>query len=219
MDSTKLIVLIAVWALYAVLHSVLASLSAKRLIDRHFPALTPYYRIGFNTLAAVLLIPPLWLTLAWRGEPLWQWQGTGFFVTTAIALSAGALFVWSLRFYDSGEFFGLRQVKEHRKMIEDQESLIISPLHRYVRHPWYSLGLALIWTRDMDPALLTASLCITLYFIIGSRLEERRLVAYHGEAYRLYQERVASLFPLPWRILGKEEGERLERMSRTQSTQ
>ena len=40
-----------------------------------------------------------------------------------------------------------------------------------------------------------------LYFIIGSRLEEEKLIRYHGEVYRRYRDRVPGLVPLPWKHL------------------
>ena len=38
-------------------------------------------------------------------------------------------------------------------------------------------------------------------------LEERKLIQYHGERYRLYRERVPALLPSPWRRLSTEEAE------------
>jgi protein-S-isoprenylcysteine O-methyltransferase Ste14 len=46
-------------------------------------------------------------------------------------------------------------------------------------------------------------LVMTTYFIVGSKLEERKLIAYHGERYRRYMEKVAGLVPLPWKIISK----------------
>jgi len=78
-----------------------------------------------------------------------------------------------------------------------------------VRHPWYFLGLVLIWTRDMDPAFLLSASAMTLYFVVGSLLEERKLIRYHGEVYRRYRKRVPGLIPLPWKYLPAEEADRL----------
>ena len=34
----------------------------------------------------------------------------------------------------------------------------LSPLHRWVRHPWYFLGLLILWTQEMNAALLVTAL-------------------------------------------------------------
>jgi hypothetical protein len=57
----------------------------------------------------------------------------------------------------------------------------------------------------MDPAFLATAAMITLYFLLGSRLEERKLVVYHGEVYRSYRRLVPSLIPLPWRYLTEKQ--------------
>jgi protein-S-isoprenylcysteine O-methyltransferase Ste14 len=62
----------------------------------------------------------------------------------------------------------------------------------------------------MNQARLVSAWWITLYFILGSRLEERKLWARFGAAYREYMARVPGLLPLPWRILSQEEARRLE---------
>ena len=217
-STDNIALLILAWTLYAILHSLLASLTVKRAIHRLNPRFTPFYRIGFNLLATILLIPPIWLTYQGDSPMLWQWLGIGFWLTTLTALAAIALFIFSLRFYDSSEFFGFRQAREKRSDIEDQETFRISPLHRIVRHPWYSLGLVLIWTRDMNAELLTSAICITLYFVIGSKIEEKKLCLYHGNAYHRYKSKVPGLVPLPWRILSQDEAKALEQEGRRQST-
>ena len=86
---------------------------------------------------------------------------------------------------------------------------MISPWHRFVRHPWYTLGLVLIWTRDMNAASFVSAEAITLYFVIGSRFEEHKLVAEFGDRYREYQRKVPRLIPLPWRVLSRDDAARL----------
>ena len=103
------------------------------------------------------------------------------------------------------EFLGLRQLQLHVRKVEDQEHFHLSPFHRYVRHPWYFFGLVLIWTRDMSVTTLLSSVMITLYFIVGSWLEEKKLLVYHGDTYRRYMARVPGLIPLPWKFLSVEE--------------
>jgi len=203
--------LIGAWLGYFLIHSVLASLTMKRWVAGRWPRLMSAYRIGFNLSALLLLIPPLWLTYGWSGPMLWQWSGIGWWFANGLALIALGLFYWSLSYYDSGEFIGLKQLRDHQQRVEDQEQLHISPLHRFVRHPWYSLGLVLIWTRDMNQGFLVTAVLMTLYFIVGSWLEERKLIEYHGHAYRRYRSLVPGLIPQPWRYLTRQQAEEILR--------
>jgi len=207
--NTHLLLLAAAWLLYFLAHSLFASLTLKRFVANRWPVLMPAYRLVFNTVALVLLAPPLYLLYSWPGQALWSWQGGWFYVANGLALAALGAVAWSMRFYDGGEFLGLRQLREHRRAVADQETFQLSPLHRLVRHPWYALALVLIWTRDMNAAMLVTAVMLTLYFIIGSRLEERKLIEYHGEIYRRYRQRVPALIPRPWRRLSRSEAEAL----------
>ena len=215
MNTTQISLLLLAWTTYFLIHSALASLTAKRWVAQNTPTLLPWYRLFFNAVSLILLTPPLGLIYLWKGPLLWQWSGGMFVLVNGIAVLAGTLFIWSLRFYDSSEFIGTRQLREKREKVEDQETLKISPLHRFVRHPWYSLGLALIWTRDMDQALLISAIGISLYFFIGSLLEEQKLIAYHGDAYRKYRNKVPGLIPLPWKWITQQEAMLLEQHENT----
>ncbi|HJV27143.1 MAG TPA: hypothetical protein VJ673_15765 [Aromatoleum sp.] len=201
--------LAAGWAAYGALHSLLASNAVKRAIGQHCRFATSAYRLLFNAIAAILLLPLLWLTFAWRTAPLWQWTGIWGWVADALALAAFGGFLWSCRYYDMGEFSGFAQWRSGGSPFHNCGPLRISPLHRYVRHPWYFLALVILWTRDMDGARLVTTLCVSIYFWIGSRFEERKLVACHGRAYERYRRRVAGLFPIPWRHLSAAEAREL----------
>lgn len=205
----ELLLLAFLWLAYGALHSWLAGSAMKAWVARRWPAAYPAYRLGFNVLAVLLLIPPVWLTHRHAGEPLWVWP---WWVSWPAALAAVAGFLWSLRWYDAMEFLGLRQWRSRHG--RDREGLILSPLHRHVRHPWYALGLLLLWTRDLDAAWLVGALAVTVYVVIGSRLEERKLIALYGEAYRRYRNRVPGLLPWPGRSLSREEADEIQAMAR-----
>ncbi|MEJ2622429.1 MAG: hypothetical protein P8163_19910 [Candidatus Thiodiazotropha sp.] len=204
-QSSNLMLLALLWLVYFLIHSALASLIVKQWLANRYPQLTPWYRILFNLQSTLLLIPPLAMTWVLRSEPLWTWQGICSLLAYALMLLASLGFAWSLRFYDGQEFLGFRQLARRQQQTADQEQLHISPMHRYVRHPWYSLGLVLVWTQDMDPARLVSALCITLYLLLGSRYEERKLMVFHGEVYRAYRQKVPGLIPRPWRYLSASE--------------
>lgn len=212
-DSSLLVAIVLAWGLYGALHSWLAGLALKDRVGRHWPALMPAYRLLFNALAVVLLIPPLGLTWLYPGEVLWHWPGWIAWPAAAITVAG---FLWSLRWYDGMDFLGLRQWRGRNAPVAWHDSLVLSPLHRYVRHPWYSLGLLFLWTRDLNAGWLVATLAITLYLVIGSHFEERKLIRAFGESYRRYRARVPGLVPLPWRYLRADEADELLRLAADQ---
>ncbi len=201
--------LIVSWLVYFGLHSLLASIGAKQYVASRWPRAMPAYRLVFNVLAVVLLAVPLWLSLAGSGPWLWRWSGFAFYISLLLSMAALAGFLWSLKYYDMSEFLGLRQFSERNASVDDQEQFQLSPLHRWVRHPWYFFALVLIWTRDMNAPTLVTAILLTLYFIIGSRLEEQKLVRYHGEIYQRYRQLVPGLVPLPWKYLRQSDLEAL----------
>lgn len=207
--SQEQLLIIGTFVVYFALHSLLASLWIKQRVATCCPGLMPYYRLTYNLLAVILAVPLVYLVWRYPGEILWQWQGTAFYVVNSIALVAFLLLLYSLRLYDMKEFMGLRQAKAKVHQVQDQEHFQLSTFHRYVRHPWYFLILVIIWTRDVTTSGLLIYSLITLYLFIGSRLEERKLIAYHGAVYDAYRRRVAGLFPLPWKILSEDEANRL----------
>jgi protein-S-isoprenylcysteine O-methyltransferase Ste14 len=197
------------WIGYFALHSALASLLVKRRVAANWPDLMPYYRLMFNILAFFLLLPILWLAYRDPQPMLWHWQGIAAWLANGLALAAIFGFWLSLKSYDMREFLGLRQLQFHVRKVEDQEHFHLSPFHRFVRHPWYFFGLVLIWTRDMSVTTLLSSVLLTLYFLVGSWLEEKKLLVYHGDTYRRYMTCVPGLIPLPWKFLTAEEAEAL----------
>lgn len=195
------------WLGYFVLHSLLAASGTKAWAGRRWPQLMPGYRLLFNVISSVALLPVLWLVYGTESEWIWQWRGAWAWLANGVALLAIACFYASTRAYDMGEFLGLRQIREHSR--DDRQTFTLSVFHRFVRHPWYCFGLVLIWTRDMNGPLLVSALAISAYFVVGSKLEERKLIVRYGEKYRSYIARVPGLVPLPWKYLTAAEADAL----------
>jgi protein-S-isoprenylcysteine O-methyltransferase Ste14 len=63
--------------------------------------------------------------------------------------------------------------------------------------------------------LLLSAVLITFYFVVGSRLEEGKLMEYYGEVYKCYRAQVPALIPLPWRYLNKEAATALEQQAQS----
>jgi protein-S-isoprenylcysteine O-methyltransferase Ste14 len=69
-------------------------------------------------------------------------------------------------------------------------------LYRWVRHPLYVGWLMVFWAAPtMTIAHLFFAVVTTAYILVAIRLEERDLVAEHGDAYEEYRSRVPMLVP------------------------
>jgi len=190
-----LLVLLAV-AAYSVVHSLLASLGVKRRVRARFgPGVDRVYRLGYNLFAIVSFLPVLAI-LAWRpGALIYRLDLPWAAVAIAGQLSALALLAVGVLQTDAWSFLGLRQLAQAG---ETPPRLVVTGLYRWVRHPLYTAGLLLLWCSPMmTTSLLALYLALTVYVIIGSRLEERRLLAEFGPAYAEYRADVPALIPQP----------------------
>lgn len=198
------ILLSITWLGYYVLHSWFASHHFKQQFAHRLPGLFPRYRLIYNLLSTLLLLLPLSLTFFQPWVELWRWQGMMSLLMNAIGLASIAGFLMSLRYYDGAAFLGLRPNTDGHIGSVDQP-LVLSPMHRFVRHPWYFLGLLLIWSRDMNMGWLITCIWATFYMFIGSRLEEKKLTLEYGEVYAQYRAQVPGLIPRPWHYLSKNQ--------------
>ncbi|MDB5200337.1 MAG: hypothetical protein JWO92_2300 [Chitinophagaceae bacterium] len=73
-----------------------------------------------------------------------------------------------------------------------------SGLHKYVRHPLYFGTLLFVWGLFVLFPLLSnliAAVVITVYVLIGIKLEEQKLFLEYGEEYEAYSKKVPKLIP------------------------
>ena len=110
------------------------------------------------------------------------------------------LFFLGGRQYDARQFLGIRQYKRGapNRVISDTGELETAGVLGITRHPWYLAAILLIWARQLDLSLIGVNVLLTSYLIIGSYLEERKLIREFGEKYLTYQKRVSMLVPFKW---------------------
>ncbi len=209
--TTELWVLGLYWLAYCGLHSWLASLRCKAWCAARWPGAMRYYRLAFNLSSVLLLIPVLLLLAVASGPKLWQWSGVLGWLMNGLALAALVAFALSLRDYDLSQFSGSAQLRQQQLDPEQQARFQLGWWHRRVRHPWYFFALVILWSRELDAAQLLTGLLLTLYLVLGSRLEERKLKLQFGEPYRTYCRLVPGLVPRPWRSLSAAQAHELER--------
>jgi len=185
---------------WCALHSAMISVSVTRTLQKHVGSSYCYYRLFFNFVAVVSLIPIIVYQHSLKGEPLFDWQGY-YRVLQILFITLGIIFfLLGAKKYDARRFFGFAQLKDSdsRQSMAATPDLDTSGIHRLVRHPWYTALLLLLWSRPLDIATLVINSVFSLYLIIGSLLEERKLVMEFGERYTQYQKDVSMLIPFKW---------------------
>ena len=97
------------------------------------------------------------------------------------------------------DLFGLRQVYMYVKGRKYIPIGFKTPtVYKIVRHPILLAYIIAFWSAPrMTIGHLVFALAMTVYIVIGIRLEERDLVNIYGTAYEEYRQRVSMLLPFP----------------------
>lgn len=180
----------AAWLLFAVLHSGTAGAGVRTGLGRLFGRA---HRLVFNALALVEIAAVMGLG-AWlgRGAHMLPLPAPVHAVQLGMTVLGAVLLLSGLAAYRIGPFLGWAQLRGEE---DEDQPLVIAGLHRYIRHPLYSAALLLLWGRVIDELSLATALWGSLYLVIGSRIEEGRLLARYGEAYRRYRTTTPAFIP------------------------
>lgn len=183
--------------LFAAQHSIMARPAFKSWWTRIVPE--PVERSTYVLLSALVLIL---LYHQWRPLPDTVWlieNQTLSILLQAVYFLGWGIVVLSTFLLSHGELFGLQQVVSHWRGDETPKMAFRTPfLYKLVRHPIYLGFLLALWaTPRMTVGHFLFAFASTVYILLGATLEERDLVAVHGDAYRAYKKRVPML--LPWR--------------------
>jgi len=193
-------ILAFIWILFCTLHSALISVTFTNFIKKKIGDYYRFYRLFYNIFSIVTLIPVVIYTVAIRQQPFFVWNGY-LLPVKYILLFVGILcFVMGTRRYSFGQFFGFAQIKEgtNHNLMNKTGKLSSRGILGVVRHPFYAGIFPLIWSSDLDITGLIVNIILSIYVLIGTVLEERKLILEFGDSYREYQQKVSMLFPLKW---------------------
>ena len=119
-----------------------------------------------------------------------------------VVLLASAVWLFFLggRHYDALQFLGIKQIQEGtaNKVLTDTGELDTSGILGITRHPWYLATILFIWARQLDVSAILVNIILSAYLIVGTYLEEKKLIGEFGEKYMTYQDRVSMLLPYKW---------------------
>ena len=185
---------LALLALFAVQHSVMARPLFKRWITRYIPAQAERSTYVLAASVALIVLVRFWQPL---GGVVWQVEHAGAVSLIYGLYAMGWLLVLVSTFLiNHFDLFGLRQSwlaltgQAYRPVTFRQPWL-----YRQVRHPLYLGFFIAIWsTPTMTVTHLVFAVMTSAYIVVGTLLEERDLKAEHPE-YADYANRVPRYLP------------------------
>lgn len=186
----KYLILILAWSIYLALHSWLASQRVKNAVQQSAPFLYRRYRFLYSLFSTAGLFALLVLMAASQPIYLLAKSTSLQYIGMVLASWGVILVILSFRQLSGSAFLGLKPQVPSR--------LITTGIHGYVRHPIYSgtiLVLVGMWFYIPTDSVLISIVVIFAYLPVGIYLEEQKLIAEYGEAYREYQRKVKALVP------------------------
>ena len=199
-DYTKYLMLSLLVIAWCVLHSAMISVTVTEYFKKRLGPNFRFYRLFFNLIAILTLIPVALFAYSIRTQPIFQWDGYMRIGQMLVLVITVMLLFIGGRHYDLRQVLGIKQIKERtsNKAITDTGELDTSGILGITRHPWYLATILLIWARKLDVSAVFLNVILTSYLIVGTYLEEKKLIREFGEKYAAYQNRVSMLLPYKW---------------------
>lgn len=181
-------------SVYFIQHSLMIRQKIRNKIENYLPKETFYSFHSIVSGAILGIVITLWQQVDFTIYTVPYPLRFAFYALTIISIIG---LIWAIISLSSFDPFGRKQIKNYieNKGTAYQQFIVRGP-YRYTRHPFYFFILAMIWLHPIMTVdrLLFATLW-TCWVIIGTRLEEKDLVADIGEDYVQYQSRVPMLVP------------------------
>ena len=183
---------------WGALHSVPLLPPVRAALARRLGPRDRLFRLVYNLVSLAGLLALFVGAYRIGGPVVFDWFGAGAVIGAVFLLTALFLVFAGARSYDMGVFLGLSQLDAgSRTTLTRDETFRRGGIHRFIRHPWYAAVFLVLWSGSMTAADLVLAVGLSIYTVIGTRLEERRMLATFGEAYARYRQRVPAY--VPWR--------------------
>lgn len=193
-------ILSIMWITYFVIHSGMIAIPVTNFLRSKLGSSHKYYRLFYNFVSLILLFPILKFSSSIPSEMIFIWKGNWIIVKfLLISVSIIIVFLGAQK-YSMKQFLGLAQLKtkNNQGLINESGNLDTSGILGFIRHPFYAAVFPIIWARDIDQAALITNIIITIYTILGTYLEEYKLIKEFGDKYIEYKNNVSMYIPLKW---------------------
>ncbi len=111
---TKCLLTALLWVLWCTLHSFLIATTVTEYVKKKLGNQFRFYRLFYNTLSLVTLIPLVYCSISIEQAPLFRWEGNLVIVRYFLLATSISLVFAAGRHYSMSELFGIRQIKTGR---------------------------------------------------------------------------------------------------------
>jgi methanethiol S-methyltransferase len=187
-----------IWTGYCFLHSYMISIRITKLMKQILKSYYAFYRLFYVLVSIILIFPVLHYTGQLKSEVMLTYHQPWSIIRYTLLACSLLIFLKSFIFdYDSLSFFGIRQILNFHKKeaVKPEEGIKKSGLLGIVRHPMYFATILFLWCLTSRLSDIVVNIVLTAYIIIGTKLEERKLVLEFGDSYIQYQKEVPMLIP------------------------
>jgi methanethiol S-methyltransferase len=194
----KYLILSLIWGVYCFLHSYLISIRFTKYLQRLLKKYYAWYRLFYVLFSLVLLIIVINYTSGFDNVIIINWVYPWSVIRLIMMWGSLLTFFWAFFFnYDSLSFFGIRQILNSRKTMDEvpQTGIKRNGLLGLIRHPMYLCLIIYLWSQTFRLIDIFVNSILTVYVIIGTILEEKKLVLEFGHDYIKYQRDVPMLIP------------------------
>src|SRR5512136_1645567 len=192
----KYLLIAFLWAAYCSLHSFLISIRFTKLMTRLLKNYYAFYRLFYVVLSLILLVPLINFTAHADNKILITYPLPSNIIRYILISGSLIMFAWPFFFnYDSLSFFGIRQILNFGKKNNSSKEIRKNGFLGIIRHPMYFALIIYLWCQTFRVADLVVNTLLTIYIIIGTLLEEKKLVLEFGDSYIKYQREVPMLIP------------------------
>lgn len=202
----KYLIIIFLWAGYCALHSYLISIRFTNILTRLLKRYYSFYRLFYVIISLALLVPLINYTAQLADAVIITDEFPFSVIRNMLKWGSLLMFFWAFFFnYDSLSFFGIRQILTFWGIVKTDPAGKIkkSGLLGIMRHPMYTALIIYLWCQTFRFTDIIINIVLTIYIIIGTRLEEKKLVLEFGDAYINYKQEVPMLIPFTKRKIHK----------------
>jgi len=195
------LIILGLFLLFGVSHSILASNKIKFWMIRRFGTKIAFYRL-FYTLSSLVVF---YIFYAFSPKPnviIYDLQPPLDILMVILQALSLVGIIWAARSIDIWEFLGIRQIQRYFKgtykieELDENLTFIVGGAFKYSRHPIYFFSILFLSFRpEMDFFYFTFLILSIIYFNIGSYFEEKKLIERFGVRYLKYKKIVPKFIP------------------------